>query len=118
MVKYGDYLHYNVRITVCLILLTLILVVMPLVPEYLPLDQGAVLQSSIYGFANMFSSPRYTQATMVGQAINGIAVSAMRMTLKYTAGDSEDALYASSKLFFASGWIFMTVVSLPPYRKW
>ena len=72
---------------------------------------GSVLQASVYGFANMFHSPRYTQGTMVGQATTGIAISAVRIYLKYASGDSDNALYVSSKWFFAAGWVYMLVVS-------
>ena len=77
---------------------------------------GSVLQASIYGFANMFHSPRYTQGTMVGQATTGIAISAVRIYLKYQSGDTENALYVSSKWFFAAGWIFMLIVSNSYYK--
>ena len=67
----------------------------------------AVLQSSVYGFANMFNSPRYTQAIMVGQGATGICVSVMRMVLKYTSSNTGDALYLESKLFFGAGCGYM-----------
>lgn len=122
MVRYGDYIHYNVRICVSLICLTAVLIAMPLVPELLPTEQGyyaliglavligifgSVLQASVYGFANMFDSPRYAQGVMLGQAVNGVLVSFFRIYIKYSTNDSIDALYSSSKVFFASGWGFM-----------
>ena len=100
--------------------------VMPFAPEYLPLDVahsalivlcvlvgvfGAVLQSSIFGFANFFHSPRYTQAVMTGNGIVGVATSVMRMYTKYQMGNEADGLYSSSRLFFNCGATFMAVVS-------
>ena len=40
MVKYGDYLHYNVRIIITLVCMLVTLILIPLIPEYLSNEQG------------------------------------------------------------------------------